>query len=78
MIKCLELENDNIFNSVDQEKVTLDPASNSKLRKELGLAAKMKVEKDLAPEVELNNWLSVYEGLLGSPNIVKRAELKVV
>ena len=53
-------------------------ADKPQLRKELGLAAKMKVEKDLAPEVELNNWLSVYKGLLGSPNIVKRAELKVV
>ena len=53
-------------------------ADKPQLRKELGLAAKMKVEKDLAPEVELNNWLRVYEGLLGSPNIVKRAELKVV
>ncbi|MEM6401151.1 MAG: glycosyltransferase, partial [Cyanobacteria bacterium P01_D01_bin.116] len=53
-------------------------ADKPQLRKELGLAAKNKVETDLAPKVELNNWLDIYQGLLDSPNTAKKAELQVV
>lgn len=53
-------------------------ADKPQLRKEFGLAAKTKVETDLAPKVELNNWLDIYQRLLDSPNTAKRAELQVV
>ncbi|MGB3642366.1 MAG: glycosyltransferase [Rivularia sp. (in: cyanobacteria)] len=52
-------------------------ADRAELRKELGAAAKMKVEIQLAPEVELNNWLNIYQGLLDASNN-QRAHLKVV
>ena len=55
-----------------------DIADKPKLRKELGLAAKIKVETDLAPAVELNNWLGIYQGLLDNSETLKIPEFKVV
>ncbi|MEM6751687.1 MAG: glycosyltransferase [Cyanobacteria bacterium P01_C01_bin.38] len=55
-----------------------DIADKPKLRKELGLAAKTKVETDLAPAVELNNWLGIYQGLLDNSETLKIPELKAV
>ena len=43
-------------------------ADRPELRKKLGSVAKVTVETELAPEVELNNWLSIYQGLLNSSN----------
>ena len=43
-------------------------ADRPELRTKLGSVAKVTVETELAPEVELNNWLSIYQGLLDSSN----------
>jgi glycosyltransferase involved in cell wall biosynthesis len=52
-------------------------ADRAELRKELGAAAKVKVETQLEPEVELNNWLGIYQGLLDASNN-EISHLKVV
>ena len=52
-------------------------ADRAELRKELGAAAKMKVETQLVPQVELNNWLGIYQGLLDNSNN-QNTHLKVV
>ncbi|NJK61936.1 MAG: glycosyltransferase family 4 protein [Synechococcaceae cyanobacterium SM2_3_1] len=39
------------------------------LRQKLGTQARLRVLKDLAPAVEQQNWLQIYEEVLGSPRI---------
>jgi glycosyltransferase involved in cell wall biosynthesis len=48
------------------------------LRSQFGKAAKIKAQTQLTPQVELNNWLSIYQGLLDSSNLLRIPELKVV
>ncbi len=52
-------------------------AEKPELRNKLGTAAKIKAETHLAPEVELNNWLGIYQGLLDSSDL-QIPQLKVV
>lgn len=53
-------------------------ADKPELRSQLGVAAKKIVETQLAPEVELNNWLSIYQGFLDNTKTAKVAELRVI
>lgn len=50
-------------------------ADRPELRNKLGTVAKLKASTQLAPEVELNNWLSVYEGFLDSSNNAQKKQL---
>jgi len=53
-------------------------ADKPELRKQMGAAAKTKAQTELSPEVELNNWLSIYQGLLDSSDNLVIPHLKVV
>lgn len=53
-------------------------ADKPELRKRLGTAAKMKVQTELAPAIELDNWLSIYQRVLETSNTVQFTELKVI
>jgi len=52
-------------------------ADRPELRKKLGTSARVKVKTHLAPDVELNNWLSIYQGFLKDYDI-QRTYLKVI
>lgn len=53
-------------------------ADKPELRKQLGAAAKIKVQTQLTPAMELDNWLSIYQRILDGSNILQIRELKVV
>ena len=52
-------------------------ADNPKLRKQFGTAAQIKAQTELAPAIELDNWLSIYQRVLSSVNTLDVPELKV-
>ncbi len=53
-------------------------ADKPELRKQLGAAAKIKVQTQLTPAMELDNWLSIYQRILDDSNILQIRQLKVV
>ncbi|MCJ8281890.1 MAG: glycosyltransferase, partial [Rivularia sp. ALOHA_DT_140] len=46
-------------------------ADNPQLRKQFGNAAKIKVQTQLAPAIELDNWLSIYQRVLNAENALE-------
>lgn len=53
-------------------------AVNPELRQQLGIAAKKKVREQLAPSVELGNWLKVYQQVLTGVNNGYKPVLSVI
>ncbi|MEM9923629.1 MAG: glycosyltransferase [Cyanobacteria bacterium P01_D01_bin.50] len=61
------------------DKSELRNAEGIKLRlSQLGTAAKMKVKTELAPAIELDNWLSIYQRVLDGSKTVNIPNLTVV
>ena len=53
-------------------------ADKPELRKQLGAAAKMKVQTELVPAIELDNWLSIYQRVLDGSKTVNIPNFTVV
>ena len=53
-------------------------ADKPELRKKLGTSAKIKAQTELAPAIELDNWLSIYQRVLNTSQIIQIPELKAV
>ena len=53
-------------------------ADKPELRKQLGTSAKIKAQTELAPAIELDNWLSIYQRVLNTSQIIQVPELKAV
>ena len=68
----------NPANSPELAAALLYLAKKPALRKQLGMAAKIKVQTELAPAIELDNWLSIYQKVLNSGNTLQIPKLKVV
>lgn len=68
----------NPANSPELAAALLYLAKKPALRKQLGMAAKMKVQTELASAIELDNWLSIYQKVLNSGNTLQIPKLKVV
>ena len=68
----------NPANSAELAAALLYLADKPGFRRQLGMAAKMKVKTELAPAIELDNWLSIYQRVLNAANTVEFSELKVV
>lgn len=68
----------NPANSPELAAALLYLAKKPALRKQLGMAAKIKVQTELAPAIELDNWLSIYQKVLNSGNTLQIPKLKFV
>ena len=68
----------NPANSPELAAALLYLAKKPALRKQLGMAAKMKVQTELASAIELDNWLSIYQKVLNSGNTLQIPKLKFV
>ncbi|MDJ0772503.1 MAG: glycosyltransferase [Mastigocoleus sp. MO_167.B18] len=53
-------------------------ANQPELRKQLGRSAKIKAQTELAPAIELDNWLSIYQRVLNTSNVIQIPELQAV
>ena len=52
-------------------------ADKPELRKQLGTAAKIKVETELVPAIELENWLSVYQRVFDEQKSILLSEVSL-